>query len=403
MLKDDPSELLRRLSIICLEDALLHPALPLIVWLMAAHAKGYHLGGTMVNACLRITFQLAAMGIRDFLPPAPSAPGHVPRGFAEADQNLPHAESALVKSMMLRAAYGGMQGDVQMLKGFAALWMARFAGEADALPAGQWRGDCAASTAAVAVTATAGVSPRVQSATDTTSQANIDVGAASTPMGSLPGHDGAMTSQRAHTSTPTAAMAGSTPGAVDLQARKQQQHSHGHTPLGAEQQHCRTPVLTQQPTALTPSIPTAAAGSEGVLVTPAGTKAVAESTQALQLHSSAMSPWLAYVRDVYAAIPNSSSLPTQVTIVGPLQRYVWTATVVYRVSLSSSVLWLQPTCWCCPHQQCTLLCAANTPRSPVCMVAGNVYCLDHHHVRCTPMIRDVERRLQQSCMKKSVG
>lgn len=39
LLKDDAGELLRRLSIICLEDAILHPELPLIVWLMMAHAK----------------------------------------------------------------------------------------------------------------------------------------------------------------------------------------------------------------------------------------------------------------------------------------------------------------------------------------------------------------------------
>lgn len=39
LMKEDAGELLRRLSIICLEDAVLHPSLPLVVWLMAAHAK----------------------------------------------------------------------------------------------------------------------------------------------------------------------------------------------------------------------------------------------------------------------------------------------------------------------------------------------------------------------------
>ena len=49
-MKDDAGELLRRLSIICLEDAVLHPRLPLVVWLMAAHAKVRHahmLAGTL--------------------------------------------------------------------------------------------------------------------------------------------------------------------------------------------------------------------------------------------------------------------------------------------------------------------------------------------------------------------
>jgi hypothetical protein len=34
-------ELIRRLTIIVLEDACLHPALPLLVWLMMANSKGY--------------------------------------------------------------------------------------------------------------------------------------------------------------------------------------------------------------------------------------------------------------------------------------------------------------------------------------------------------------------------
>ena len=39
LLKEDAGELLRRLAIICLEDAVLHPGLPLVVWLMAAVSK----------------------------------------------------------------------------------------------------------------------------------------------------------------------------------------------------------------------------------------------------------------------------------------------------------------------------------------------------------------------------
>ena len=35
--------------------------------------------------------------------------------------------ASLIRSMLLRAAYGGMQGDVTMMRRFAALWMARHA------------------------------------------------------------------------------------------------------------------------------------------------------------------------------------------------------------------------------------------------------------------------------------
>lgn len=51
----------RRLPIICLEDALLHPGLPLLMWLMAAQAKGYVLGEAAASEVLRITYQIAAV------------------------------------------------------------------------------------------------------------------------------------------------------------------------------------------------------------------------------------------------------------------------------------------------------------------------------------------------------
>ena len=40
LMKDNPADFLRRVSIICLEDALLHPDMPFLVWLMCAQAKG---------------------------------------------------------------------------------------------------------------------------------------------------------------------------------------------------------------------------------------------------------------------------------------------------------------------------------------------------------------------------
>lgn len=43
LLKDSPEELLRRLSIICLEDAVLHAALPMLSWAAAAQV------GSLIN------------------------------------------------------------------------------------------------------------------------------------------------------------------------------------------------------------------------------------------------------------------------------------------------------------------------------------------------------------------
>lgn len=51
-----------------MQDAMLHPQLPLLVWLMAAAAKGYALGRTLANACLRIVHDLAAVPVQDRAP-----------------------------------------------------------------------------------------------------------------------------------------------------------------------------------------------------------------------------------------------------------------------------------------------------------------------------------------------
>lgn len=68
LLVDNSADFLRRASIICLEDALLHPSLPVLVWLMCAHAKGYVLGTDAARACLHIMYQLASVRLRDAYP-----------------------------------------------------------------------------------------------------------------------------------------------------------------------------------------------------------------------------------------------------------------------------------------------------------------------------------------------
>lgn len=48
-----------------LQDALLHPQLPVLAFLMAAAAKGYTLGQTLGTACLRIIHDLAVVPLQD--------------------------------------------------------------------------------------------------------------------------------------------------------------------------------------------------------------------------------------------------------------------------------------------------------------------------------------------------
>lgn len=57
------SKALRSLS--ACQDTLLHPSLPLLVWLMAAVPKGYSLGRMLALACLNIVHDLATVPVRD--------------------------------------------------------------------------------------------------------------------------------------------------------------------------------------------------------------------------------------------------------------------------------------------------------------------------------------------------
>ena len=76
--------------------------------------------------------QVASVRIRDSLPsegPAPDAhsqqPGSDP--FTAVDGTCSSEAAVVVKSIMLRAAFGGMAGDVEMLNAFAPAWQNRCA------------------------------------------------------------------------------------------------------------------------------------------------------------------------------------------------------------------------------------------------------------------------------------
>ncbi|GLI60475.1 hypothetical protein VaNZ11_002634 [Volvox africanus] len=137
------AQLLRRLSIVCVEDAILHPGLPFVVWLMAAQAKGFVLGRTHLDALLCLVYQLAMVQVRDGLPDPwdggdsatvgtpVDATSQGPVTLQQVDElALPAAEACLVKCLLFRASYGGMGGDVRMMRIFAGYWAARFKGSA---------------------------------------------------------------------------------------------------------------------------------------------------------------------------------------------------------------------------------------------------------------------------------
>ena len=156
LLAEAPADALRRLLVIAVEDAAAHPDSPLVAWLMCADSKGFKLPRAVVDAVAGFAAELAACGIKDRADPQPKTPTTPPEGRSSesaagalAARNV-HAHcaglcaraSAIVAALAIRARFGGMAGDVEMLRSFAATWRSRFLGEDGAGSDGAGSADC---------------------------------------------------------------------------------------------------------------------------------------------------------------------------------------------------------------------------------------------------------------------
>jgi hypothetical protein len=127
-------DLLRRLPIIMLEDSMLHPSLPLLTWLMAAHAKNFELGAFLLTKVLCAVYEMASCPWHDRLNKSESdsiktteAMDVTFDSFHKPGINhLLEDHDVYLWSMLLRARYGGMGCDVQMLDSYVKLWSSRF-------------------------------------------------------------------------------------------------------------------------------------------------------------------------------------------------------------------------------------------------------------------------------------
>jgi hypothetical protein len=126
-------DLLRRLPIIIFEDSALHPELPLLVWLMVAHSKNFEVPLDLIAKVLRVVFEVASCPWQDLethqdktaqKPAAMLSIGSFHK--AGSDNTLSSVKDTLIWSTILRAQYGGMAGDIRMLRHFAEVWNERF-------------------------------------------------------------------------------------------------------------------------------------------------------------------------------------------------------------------------------------------------------------------------------------
>jgi len=133
-------ELLRRLPIIVLEDSTLHPDLDFLVWIMMAHSKDFAPPPRLLVRVFQIVFEVASCQWSDHLRsdskavPDPAADPvttltslyYDKTNRSDSNSSSHTVESSLLWSMLVRAEYGGIRGDVQMFHQFAQLWSHRF-------------------------------------------------------------------------------------------------------------------------------------------------------------------------------------------------------------------------------------------------------------------------------------
>lgn len=122
LLANDRNSFLRRWPIIMIEDALPHPKLLSIIWLMGAVSKGYALTEDDARFLMGTVVDTVYHPFRDLL----------------TKQSLPSFRQwkdycEVGKAMMLRARYGGMAGDMRMCAGMASLWTERLKKDPDLL------------------------------------------------------------------------------------------------------------------------------------------------------------------------------------------------------------------------------------------------------------------------------
>ena len=120
-MKLDLNQFLRRISIIMLEDVMLFDCLPMLVWFLAAHSKGYQLTKNQLYWLMGVVYALSE---------CPDADLHDHAECPELNLNvlkrLPVYKKSLIFSLEFRASFGGMRGDKNMIHFLSKKWFDRF-------------------------------------------------------------------------------------------------------------------------------------------------------------------------------------------------------------------------------------------------------------------------------------
>lgn len=117
-----PIDLLRRLTVIMVEDVAVHRSLPALMWMTAAVSKGYVLTSDMWAWVLGVVGWLAASPVREITPRHDVSIASIQTATAKAEFG---PDTDLVYALLQRRAFGGMSGDMLQLSAAAERWVLR--------------------------------------------------------------------------------------------------------------------------------------------------------------------------------------------------------------------------------------------------------------------------------------
>ena len=117
--KEATLKLLRRLPIILVEDAILHPALDSIVFLMLLCSKNWILTLIQKTIILQIVQAICELDV-----PADRRCGHIKE--IQLPKVSTDRQASLLFALFMRANYGGMGGDINLLYNTITFWKDRF-------------------------------------------------------------------------------------------------------------------------------------------------------------------------------------------------------------------------------------------------------------------------------------
>ena len=120
MIELDFLEFIRRLSIIMVEDCILHESFPTLVWMIASYPE-WQPNQNHINWLLGIVKYLSDLDSRDLVE-------KLDFNFMAKVQEINKLElnsKSLIYSLYFRVSYGGLKGDMKMLEYFTELWLAR--------------------------------------------------------------------------------------------------------------------------------------------------------------------------------------------------------------------------------------------------------------------------------------